>query len=153
MRRLFVLTTLALGVLALNACSLPAADKESDAEARKLYEEIRTGADLSQDPNLADFLKTPDKLADLAAIKGELPAGEPSKIENRSWSYNSTNDGAVATLVHAYVYKSNTVLAETVLHKGPGEKTWSIAGFHVSLAHPDSEAPSPAPPAIPGEKT
>ncbi|MGA0602184.1 hypothetical protein ACO2Q3_15865 [Caulobacter sp. KR2-114] len=136
MRRLTMLP--AMLILALGACSLPAADKESDAEARKLYDEIRTGADLREDPNLADFLRAPDKLADLAAIKGELPAGEPTKVENRSWNYNTTNDGSVATLVHAYVYPDNTVMAETVLRKTKGEKSWTIAGFHVSLAHPNT---------------
>lgn len=139
MRRLMLLLPM-LAAATLGACSLPAADKESDAEARKLFDEIRNGADLREDPNLADFLRTPDKLADLAAIKGELPPGEPTKVENRSWNYNSTNSGSVATLTHAYIYPDNTVMAETVLRKGPGEKTWTIAGFHVSLAHPNAPA-------------
>jgi hypothetical protein len=138
-------------VLLLGACSLPAADKESDADARQLYEEIRTGADLSQDPHLADFLKTPDHLAELAAWKSMLPPGSPDKIENRSWNYNATTEGSVATLTHAYVYKDNTVFAETVLRKGPGEKAWTIAGFHISLDHPN--LPGAGASSTPGEKT
>jgi hypothetical protein len=141
MRRLMLLPILAALTLGgLGACSLPAADKEADADARKLFDEIRTGADLREDPNLADFLRTPDKLADLAAIRGELPDGEPAKVENRSWNYNSTNSGSVATLTHAYIYPDNTVMAETVLRKGPGEKSWTIGGFHVSLAHPNASS-------------
>jgi len=144
-----VAAVLAFGTL--GACSLPAADKESDADARQLYEEIRTGADLSQDPHLADFLKTPEHLAELAAWKSMLPLGAPDKVENRSWNYNATNEGSVATLTHAYVYKSNTVFAETVLRKGPGEKTWTIAGFHISLDHPN--LPEGGSSETPGEKT
>ncbi|HWA60547.1 MAG TPA: hypothetical protein VG939_04195 [Caulobacteraceae bacterium] len=139
MRPLLILASL----LALAACSLPAADKESDADARALFEEIRTGADLAQDPHLAPELKTPDALAQLAAVRNLLPPGAPTKVENRSWNYQTTNDGSVAMLVHAYVYPGHTVLAETVLHKSPGQKTWSIAGFHVHLDSPpgDNRAP------------
>ncbi|HEX7761933.1 MAG TPA: hypothetical protein VF459_20665 [Caulobacteraceae bacterium] len=127
---------LALVAFSLGACSLPAADKQSDAEARQLYQEIRTGADLSQDANLDESLKTPERLAELAGVKALLPPGEPTKVENRAWNFQSTTAGSVATLVHAYIYAKQTVLAETVLRKGSGDKAWSIAGFHVTLDHP-----------------
>ena len=144
----------ALAVLALAACSLPAADKQTDAEARQLYQEIRTGADLSRDPNLAEDLKAPDRLAELAGVKALLPPGEPSKVENRAWNYQTTTGGSVATLVHAYIYGKRTVLAETVLRKGSGDKTWSIAGFHVTLDHPPGQDDSPVTvTGPPGEKT
>jgi hypothetical protein len=42
------------GFLALSACSLPTVDKESDGEARKLFEEIRTGADIAADKDIGD---------------------------------------------------------------------------------------------------
>jgi hypothetical protein len=134
--RLLLKPILAAAVLVLGACSLPAADKESDGEARALFEEIRTGADLSADANLAPELKTPDALQQLAAVKNLLPPGAPTKVENRGWNYNSTTDGSVATLTHAYVYSGHTVLAETVLRKGPGQAKWQIAGFHVHLDGP-----------------
>lgn len=136
--------------LALGACSLPTADKESDAEARQLYQEIHSGADLTQDTNLTDEMKTPERLAELAAVKSLLPAGEPAKVENRSWNFQTMNDGSVATLVHAYVYSKQTVLAETVLRKGSGDKAWRIAGFHVSLSQPPGGVSAPV---TPGEKT
>ncbi len=137
MRRLSLIAVIAAA--SLGACSLPAADRQSDADARQLYDEIRTGADLSKDANLAEELKTPQRLSELAAVKSLLPPGEPTKVENRSWSYNSTTDGALATLVHAYIYNGHTVLAETVLRKGPGAKTWTIAGFHITLDHPPGQ--------------
>jgi hypothetical protein len=90
----------------------------------------------------------------MAAVKSLLPAGPPTKVENRSWNYNSTNSDSVATLVHAYVYPKQTVLAETVLRKGKGDKTWRIAGFHVSLSQPTSGGDAPITVTQPpGEKT
>jgi hypothetical protein len=143
-----------IALLALTACSLPTADKQSDAEARALYEEIRTGADLSKDTHLSEELTTPDALAQLAEVKGMLPPGAPEKIENRSWKYNASTDGAYATLVHAYIYKNHTVLAETVLKKPSGGE-WKIAGFHVHLDGPpgQSDGPPVTVTGPPGEKT
>lgn len=151
MRRFSAVLTLT--ALALGACSLPTADKESDAEARQLYQEIRTGADLSQDPNLDDSLKTPERLAQLAQVKALLPPGEPSKVENRSWNYNTMTSGSVATLVHAYIYPKGTVLAETVLRKDTGDKSWRIAGFHVNLDQPSAGDNPVTVTGPPGEKT
>ncbi len=146
-------TLFAAAALTLSACGLPTADKESDAEARQLYQEIHSGADLSQDPNLDETMKTPDRLAELAAVRAALPQGEPSKIENRAWNYNTTNDGALATLVHAYIYPDRTVMTETVLRKASGEKTWRIAGFKVKL-DPAASGGNAAPASeTPGEKT
>jgi hypothetical protein len=127
---------------ALGACSLPAADKESDSEARALFEEIRTGADIAQDAHLTPELKTPDRLQEFADLKAHLPATAPTKVENRSWKYNSTNDGSIARLVHAYIYPGHTVFTETVLKKGRGEAHWIIAGFHASVDSPPDETSS-----------
>jgi len=121
----------ALAVLA--ACSLPVVDKQADAAARGLYEEIRTGADLSRDPNLGPALKTPGALAQLADIRAHLPAGAPAKVENRSFNFSTTPRGSTANLVHAYVYAGGSVLADTVLEKAPGQKAWQVVGFHVSV--------------------
>lgn len=142
-------------LMALAACSLPAADKQSDGEARALYEEIRTGADLSKDTHLADELRTPEALAQLAAVKSLIPEGAPTKVENRGWNYSTNTDGSNATLTHAYVYKDHTVIAETVLQKPPGGADWKIAGFHVKLDHqPDKpDGPPVTVTGPPGEKT
>jgi hypothetical protein len=119
--------------LLLAACSLPAADKESDAAARKLYEEIRTGADLSTDPQLGAELKNPEALAELAEIRPHLPAGAPTDVKRRSWKYNVDSTGNWAELTHAYVYPNGTVVADSVLHKAPGQKAWQVVGFHVKV--------------------
>ena len=133
MRRTFLAAVIALVTLA--ACSLPTVDKVADAKARGLYEQIRMGADLSQNPDLAPDLKTPRALAQLAAVKGALPEGAPTAGVNRSWSINAGTGGTTAPLVHAYSYPTGTVLAQTGLAKGM-DKTWKITGFHVSFEGP-----------------
>jgi hypothetical protein len=126
---------------ALAACSLPTADKESDAMARQLYEEIRTGADLSKDPNLGPELKTPEALEGLAEYRPHVPQGAPTKIENRSWKYNVDNGESTALLEHAYIYPGGTVLVETTLQKHPGQKAWSVVGFHAKVEPKEGGTP------------
>ncbi|MBI5938992.1 MAG: hypothetical protein HY859_01060 [Caulobacterales bacterium] len=140
MRRTFLAAAIAL--VALAACSLPTVDNAADAKARGLYEQIRTGADLSQSPDLAPDLKTPAALAQLAAVKAMLPPGAPTAATNRSWSINAGTGGTTATLVHAYSYPTQTVLAQTVLAKGR-DKTWKITGLHVTFEE-RSTSPEPA---------
>lgn len=130
MRRTFLAGVIAL--VALAACSLPTVDKAADAKAQALYTQIRTGADISLNTDLAPELKTPAALAQLAAVKAQLPEGAPTGVVNRSWSINAGAGGTQAALVHAYSYPTVTVLAQTVLAKGK-DKTWKIIGFHVTF--------------------
>jgi hypothetical protein len=132
------------GALVLPACSLPTADKEADAKARALYEQIRTGADLSANADLAGDLRTPQALAQLAKVKGALPAGPPTAVANRSWSLSAGTGGTKATLVHAYSYPSATVVAQTMLAKGD-DRLWKITGFHIRLAAPGAPGQRKAP--------
>lgn len=129
-----------LACLAVAACSLPTIDKQADAEARTLYEQIRTGADLSASPNLAPDLRQPATLAQLAAVRASLPPGAPTATTNRSWSINAGTGGTQAVLVHAYSYPAQTVLAETVLRKDKAG-AWLIVGFHVTFESPTNPAP------------
>lgn len=134
--------TIALACLAVAACSLPTLDKQADAKARTLYEQIRTGADLSANPDLGPDLRKPETLAQLAAVKASLPEGAPTATANRSWSINAGTGGTRATLVHAYSYPAQTVLAQTVLAKVKGGG-WQIIGFHVTFEGPANDAPPP----------
>ncbi len=142
MRALFPAAVFAAA--SLSACSLPTADKEADAKARALYEQIRTGADLSKNEDLSPELRTPATLIQLAAVRGSLPPGAPTGVVNRSWSINAGTGGTTAALVHAYSYPQATVLAETVLAKGK-DKVWKITGFHVKFAGPGAPGQPTAP--------
>jgi len=144
-----IVTTLAACV-ALSACSLPTVDKEADAKARALYEQVRTGGDLAANPDLGPELKTPEALAELAKAQHELPEGLPTAIANRSWNISINNGVTSANLVHAYSYPSGVVLAETVLLKDKS-KAWKVVGFHLKDGGA-SGAPAPAP-AVTVEKT
>ncbi len=139
-----VLLPAVFAVASLAACSLPAVDKEADAKARALYEQVRTGSNLSANADLAGDLRTPQALAQLAAVRSALPPGAPTAVANRSWSYNAGTGGTTASLIHAYSYPSATVLAETVLARGK-DKVWKITGFHVKLAAPGMPDPRKAP--------
>ena len=145
MRALFPAAIVAVVAASLAACSLPTADKEADAKARALYEQIRTGADLSANADLAGDLRAPQALAELAKVKAALPAGAPTSVANRSWSLSAGTGGTKATLVHAYSYPSATVVTQTMLAKGD-DKLWKIIGFHVRLAPPSAAGQRKAPP-------
>ena len=117
-------------VLALAACNLPAADKESDADARGFYDELRTGADLSRDPHLDPAFRAAAAALSPADVKAQIPAGAPTKVNVTGWSYDSTaGAGSKATLSHDYVYAGRTVHVMTGLHKYPGQTAWTIVGF------------------------
>ncbi|MFI4935909.1 MAG: hypothetical protein ACHP7N_14910 [Caulobacterales bacterium] len=120
-------------LLALGACSLPVVDKQADGDARALFDEIRAGADLSKDQDLAAPLNTPDALAGLAALRTQIPDGAPQKVVNQSFNFETANGDSTATLVHAYQYPKSTVVAETALHKAPGQTSWSVVGFHIEV--------------------
>lgn len=143
--RTIVPAAVAAACVALSACGLPTVDKEADAKARALFEQIRTGADLAANPDLAPDLRTPAALAQLAAVKQALPDGAPTATAVRSWNVKVGSGGTTAALVHAYSYPARTVLTETVLLKD-GSKTWKVAGFHVKIEDPSAKsAPTPAP--------
>jgi len=129
----------------LSACGMLKVDPEADVKARALYEQIRTGGDLAANADLAPDLKTPATVAQLSALRAQLPPGAPTAVANRSWSINSTNGQTTASLVHAYSYPSTTVLTETVLAKGR-DKAWTITGFHVKFG--DAAGPPAKPSAV-----
>ena len=144
MRAVFPAIVLAASV---SACGMLKVDPVADVKARGLYEQIRTGADLSANPDLGPDLKTPAALGQLAAIRAQLPPGAPTAVANRSWSFNSTNGRTTASLVHAYSYPQATVLTETILAKGK-DKVWMITGFHLKFETPGV---TPRPPAVTAE--
>lgn len=143
---------LALAGLALSACNLARVDPEADGKARALYEQVRTGADLAANPDLAPSLKTSAALAELAAVRHSLPPGAPTQAATRGYNFNSTNGQTTATLTHAYAYPSVTVLAETVLSRGK-DKVWKVTGFHVKINDGAGPVGPSAPPAVSVEKT
>jgi hypothetical protein len=129
MQRILVLAALAL----LAACSFPVADKESDAAARAFYAEIRSDADLSRDAHLDPSLATPNAAAVLARVRDWAPGQAPTKVTNAGWSYDTTaGQGSVAQLSHVYAYPGATVHVVTMLHKLPGQTSWTIVGFQAN---------------------
>jgi hypothetical protein len=127
--------------LALGACSLPAADKQSDAAARQLFEEVRTGGNLDADPNLSPALKTDDAEAAFAQVRAMLPPGAPVSVQNAGWNYaSSSGAGASAQLAYAYKYATAVFHVQTVLQKAPGQANWTITGFEIE---PDGATSGP----------
>ncbi|HVN02050.1 MAG TPA: hypothetical protein VMT68_17755 [Caulobacteraceae bacterium] len=119
-----------LAALALAACSLPVADKQSDAVARAFYDELRAGADLTRDPHLDPALKPAAAALSPADVRAQIPSGPPTKVNVTGWNYNtSSGEGSNARLSHDYVYAGRTVHVMTGLRKYPGQADWTIVGF------------------------
>jgi hypothetical protein len=131
--KLATIVSLAAG-LAAAACSLPVADKESDAIARTFFDEVRTGADLSRDAHVDPTLATPSAAAGLAQIRSLLPPGAPTKVNNTGFNFSSdTATGSTARLSHQYVFGARSITMQTFLRKPPGATTWFVVAAEADL--------------------
>lgn len=129
-RSILAIIPVAVAMLALSACALPAFNKQADAESKELYSQIAEGKDLSNNANLSDDLQNGDDREALGGIMNLLPNSPPTKVANSGWSFNSNNGATRAVLRHTYTYgDGTTILAEAVLHKGGGADHWTIIGF------------------------
>lgn len=129
-RSVLALIPMAVAVLALAACALPAFNKQADAEAKELFAQIADGRDLSDNTNLSGDLQNGDDREALGAIKNILPNSAPTKTANSGWSFNSSNGATRAVLSHTYTYADGTViLTQAVMQKGGGADHWTIIGF------------------------
>ena len=141
-------------LVGLASCILPVFDKEADADARNLYQEIGTAADLNQDPHLDPSIRTPENIAALAALRQQLPPGAPASVNNQGFNISVNNGLSNATLTHAYHYASGaTVVAETVLRKTPGQTAWMIVGFHINMGGGAPQTPAVTVTRTPGSPT
>jgi hypothetical protein len=128
------ISMLGAAALALAACSLPVADKESDGIARHVFDEIRTGADVAADPHLDPSLRTPLASMGFAQIHAQLPPGPPTKVNNTGFSYNSSSGtGSNARLSHQYVWGARSVTIQTFLKKPPGGTVWFVTAVEADL--------------------
>jgi hypothetical protein len=131
--KLATIVALAVG-LAVGACSLPVADKESDGIARTFFDEVRTGADVSRDTHVDPSLQTPITGEGFARIRSLLPPGTPTKVNNTGYSYNSSSGaGSVARLSHQYVWGARNVTIQTFMKKPPGGTNWLIYALEADL--------------------
>jgi hypothetical protein len=134
MRTWTFISALTGAAIAICACNLPVADKESDGIARAFYDEVRTGADLTRDPHVSPALETDEAQAELAQIRAVIPAGPLTAVHNTGWHYaTSTETGSSAQLGHAYDYAGKTIRIQTIMQKAPGQTSWSIVGFQAGL--------------------
>jgi hypothetical protein len=131
--KLATIVALAAG-LAVAACSLPVADKESDSIARTFFDEVRAGADLSRDAHVDASLQTPITGEGFARIRSLLPPGPPTKVNNTGYSYNSSSGaGSMARLSHQYVWGARDVTIQTFMKKPPGGTNWVIYAVEADL--------------------
>ena len=129
MRKRTVIGLLAACVLGLAGCQV---DREVDAGSRRLFDEIRQGADLTQDQTLSADMRTPEAVRALSGLRQAIPGGEP-RVSVRRWSINTNNGNSSAEVVHVYAYPNNgpTLVTETVARRAAGETRWTIVGFHM----------------------
>jgi hypothetical protein len=131
--KLATIVALAAG-FSIAACSLPAADKESDGIARVFFDEVRAGADLSRDGHVDPSLQTPITGEGFARIRSLLPPGAPTKVNNSGYSYySSAGAGSMARLSHQYVWSARDVTIQTFMKKPPGGTNWVIYALEADL--------------------
>lgn len=124
-----------LAVFTLFACHKPGpspAETTAGPIARAFYEEVRTGADLSGDPNLARELKTPATQDQLSYFRALIPAEAPSSVERRLFDVKTDSTGETTLIVDAYRYSDRTLIAQTALFRSPAGRTPVIVGFNLS---------------------
>ena len=153
MRMLFS-ALVAVALLGLSACGLPATYREINTISRQLYTDIRQGHDLAANPNLSPDLRTPAAIAALQQVRLLMPDSAPTSVDNSGFHINTDNGSSRADVTHTYHYADRTLVAETVLLRASGATTWQIAGFHVrnqagggaasTGAAPAANAPTPA---------
>ena len=126
------LAVLCLGLL-LCACGLPAPDKSAEPIARSFYDEVRSGADLTDDPNVAHELKNDTSTQQLAAFREMIPAEAPQSIQTRAYDVVVNSTGTTTHITDAYRYADRTLIAQTALFKSPSGRSPVIIGFHLSM--------------------
>lgn len=121
-------------VAALAGCKALALDPETDAVARAVYTELRTGS-----PNLrarlSPEMQTPQAQAEIAKVRAYLPPGEPTFGKTIGWNYTAVlGQGKTALISQEYDYPGKVALAQTTLKRVEGAKTWTVIGFHARVA-------------------
>ncbi len=126
------LITAVIGALALTlaGCGLTP-NREADEAAKALFTQIRTGADISQDQRFGEDLRRADPAA-LQRIRAIIGSGEPMRVDNRGFSFNTNQNGGIAELTHAYIFADRTIIARTNLRRPPGAPRWLVVGIDVN---------------------
>ncbi len=128
------LLALAFAAAALAGCKLPVLDPESDAVARAMYTDLRTGSPEIH-TRLSPELKTPASQAELVNMRALIPPGEPSTGKAVGWNYVSVlGQGKSAVMTHEYDYPGKVVLAQVSLQRPEGAKAWIVDGARIRAA-------------------
>lgn len=122
---------IAIALMGLSSCGLPATYREINTMSRQLYSDIREGHDLAANPNLSPDLRTPAAIAALQQVRQLMPTSPPTSVDNSGFHISTNNGSSRADITHTYHYADRTLVAETVLLRPPGATAWQIAGFHV----------------------
>jgi hypothetical protein len=138
MRKSPIAAVLAVGLL-LAACNM-VPNQQADQAARHAYQALRTGADISQDPQLGDEMHHADA-ASLAHVRALIPSGEPTRVDNRGFNFNTDSSGGRATLTHAYAYADRTIVARTNLRRLPGAPAWIVTGVDITTERRGGDGP------------
>ncbi len=126
----FAIGLLGLALVACKPATPPAPDPNADAIARQFFDEVRTGADLENDPHLATE-------AQIAEFRALIPAEPYKSVELRSSSVSSDSAGTTTKLADVYAYGDRALLVQTALFKSPAGVEPVIVGFRVD---PDTGA-------------
>jgi len=120
--------------LALAACSPPPATLDPNAEiiARQFFEDVKNGADLDAEPQVAHELKNPTSEAQIAQFRALIPQEPASSITLRAWDAKTDAVGTTTRLTEAYGYGDHTLVAQFALFKSPSGTQPVIVGFNLT---------------------
>jgi hypothetical protein len=117
------------------ACQLPKLDARTDAEVRRVFDDLRHGDQAALNARLAPALRTPDAQAQIAAVRGYIPKGEPRSRKVVAWNVSSfSGQGKVVAERDEYDYGDRVTLVDTRLRQPQGASAFVVEGFHVQTA-------------------
>ena len=117
--------------LMLAACKPAPTPLDPNAEVicRQFFEDVKNGASLDAEPQVAHELKNPTSEAQIAAYRAMIPSEPASSITLRSWDAKTDSAGVTTRLTEAYGYSGHTLVAHCALFKSPSGQDPVIVGF------------------------
>lgn len=121
-------------VVALAACkpAPPPLDPDAELICRQFFEDVKNGADLSAEPQVAHELKNPTSEAQIAADRAMIPEEPATSITLRTWDATADSAGVTTRLTEAYGYAGHTLVAQFALFKSPSGRDPVIVGFKLT---------------------
>jgi hypothetical protein len=129
------LWALLAAALVLAGCNPLARDPGVDAEVRSVFDQLRRHQTAELTARLNPSLRTPATAAQIAAVEGFLPKGEPrgrKAIGTNAVTF--AGKGQQVSITDEYDYGDRRALVDTTISRAAGQTAWVVEGFNVRVA-------------------